>query len=69
MDVMFINSVPFLVSSSRNINLTTIERVPSRTADKLGFLLHCIINVYARAEFKVPTILMDNKFKKVRDFV
>ena len=44
-DVMFVNGVPFLVSSSRNINLTTIEHVPSRTADKHGFLLHRIITV------------------------
>ena len=27
-DVMFVNQVPFLVSSSRNINLTTIAYVP-----------------------------------------
>ena len=39
--IMFINSVPFLVSSSRNINLITFEHIPSRTADKLGLLLHC----------------------------
>jgi hypothetical protein len=68
-DVMFVNSVPFLVSSSRNINLTTIKHVPSRTADKLGLLLHRIINVYARAGFNVRTILMDNEFEKVRDHV
>ena len=67
---MFVNSVPFLVSSSRNINLTTIKHAPSPcTADKLGFLLHRIINVYARAGFTVRTILMDNEFEKVRDYV
>ena len=68
-DVMFVNGVPFLVSSSKNINLTTIEHVPSRTADKLGFLLHRIMKVYARAGFTVRTILMDNEFEKVKDYV
>jgi hypothetical protein len=68
-NVMFVNGVTSLVSSSRNINLTTIEHFPSHTADKLGFLLHRIINVYACMGFKVQMILMDNKFEKVRDHV
>jgi hypothetical protein len=68
-DVMFVSGVPFLVSTSRNINLTTIEHVPHRTASKLGSLLQRIIGVYARAGFTVQTILMDNEFEKVRDHV
>ena len=66
-DVMFVNQVPFLVSSSRNINLTTIEFVPRCSASKLGFLLQRIMTVYARAGFTVQTILMDNEFNKVMD--
>ena len=42
-DVMFVNGVPFLVSSSRNIMLTTIEHAPDRKASKLGYLLHRIM--------------------------
>jgi hypothetical protein len=38
-DVMFVNQVRFLVSSSRNINLTTIEFIPRCSASKLGLLL------------------------------
>ncbi len=68
-DVMFVNDVPFLVSSSRNINLITIEHVPRLTASKLGYLLQRIIRVYARAGFTVRTILMDNEFEKVKDHV
>ena len=45
-DVMFVNSVPFLVSVSRNINLITIEHAPSpRTATSLGSLLQRIVRV------------------------
>jgi len=68
-DVMFVNGVPFLISSSRNINLTTIEHVPHPTASKLALLLQQIIRVYARAGFRVQTILMDNEFEKVKDHV
>ncbi len=69
-DVMFVNDVPFLVSSSRNINLITIEHAPQRTASKLGSLLqHVLTRVYAHVDFQVQTILMDNEFKKVCDHV
>jgi hypothetical protein len=68
-DVMFVNSVPFLVSASCSINLITIEHAPNRTASKLGHLLQHIVNVYARAGFHLRTILMDNEFEKVRHHV
>jgi hypothetical protein len=66
-DVMFANQVPFLVSSSRNINLTTIEFIPRCSASKLGLLLQRIVAVYAPAGSTVQTILMDNEFNKVVD--
>jgi hypothetical protein len=66
-DIMFVNGVLFLVLLSRNINLTTIEYVPHCTASKLGLLLHRIITIYARAGFTIQTILLDNKFDKVKD--
>jgi hypothetical protein len=68
-DIIFVNSVPFLVLASRNINLITIEHAPKRTASQLGHLLQHIINVYGQASFQVHTILMDNEFEKVRDHV
>ncbi len=68
-DVMFVNLVPFLVSASRNINLITIKHAPDQKASKLGYLLECIVCVYARAGFTVQTILMDNEFNKIKDHV
>ncbi len=68
-DVMFVNSVPFHVLALRSINLIIIEPAPKRTTSKLGHLLQCIVNVFARAGFHLRTILMDNEFEKVRDHV
>jgi hypothetical protein len=68
-DVMFVNGVPFLVSSSRNIMLTTIEHAPDCKAPKLGYLIHRIMNTYACAGVNVHTILMDNEFEKIKDHV
>jgi hypothetical protein len=58
-----------MVSSSRHIDLITIEHAPQYTASKLSSLLQCIIRVYARTGFQVQTILMDNEFEKVRDHI
>jgi hypothetical protein len=68
-DVMFVNSVPFLVSVSRTINLITIEHAPKCSATKLGELIHRIVRVYARAGFTVQMVLMDNEFEKLKDHV
>ena len=44
-DVMFVNGLPFLVTSSRGISLVTIEYLPSRTAKRLALTLERMINV------------------------
>ncbi len=66
-DMMFVNLVLFLVSTSRNISLITIKHAPDQKASKLGYLLKHIGRVYACAGFTVQTILMDNEFHKVKD--
>jgi hypothetical protein len=38
-DVMFVNGLPFLVTSSRGISLVTTEYLPSRTAKRLALTL------------------------------
>ncbi len=35
-EVMFVNGLPFLVTSSRGLSLVTIEHLPSRTAKRLA---------------------------------
>ncbi len=67
-DVMFVNSIPFLVLASRNINLITIEHAPSAwMASNLGVLLLRIAREYAKAGFTESTIIMDYEFEKVHD--
>jgi hypothetical protein len=69
-DVMFINSVQFLVLALHSINLIAIAHAPPpQTASSLGALLLQIVQMYARAGFTVSTILMDYEFEKVRDHV
>jgi hypothetical protein len=54
-DVLFINDLPFLVTSSRGISLIMIEFPPLQTAKRLALTLEQLIR------------LMDMEFKKLKD--
>ena len=66
-DVMFVNGIAFLTTLSRKIRLTTVEHVPSRTAEQLSSSLTKIVQLYAKAGFTVRTTLMDMEFEKVAE--
>ena len=68
-DVMFVNDLPFLVTSSRGICLVTIEYLPSRTAKRLALTLERVIKVYTRGGFVVQTMMMDKEFEKLVDLL
>lgn len=66
-DVMFVNGVAFLCTSSRDIRFFTAEHVPNRTAKQLSSSLKKIIRLYGSGGFIVRIILMDMEFEKVAD--
>jgi hypothetical protein len=66
-DIMFVNGLPFLVTSLREISLATIEYLKLRTAKRLIHTLERVICIYGMAGFVVQTALMDMQFKKLRD--
>lgn len=68
-DVMFVNGLPFLVTSSRGISLLTIEFLNSRTAINLAASLDRVIKVYARAGFVIQTAMMDMEFQKLQNIM
>jgi hypothetical protein len=61
-DVMFVDSIPFLISVSRNVKFTTSEYVPRHTKPILVKSLKRIISLYGARGFKVVTVLMDREF-------
>jgi len=65
-DVMFVNGLPFLVTSSRGISLVTVEYLPSRTAKRLVNTLNRVFTIYGTAGFIVQTALMDYEFEKLK---
>jgi hypothetical protein len=68
-DVMFVNGLPFLVTSSRELSLVTIEYLPSRTAKCLVHTLQRVFRIYGTAGFTVQVAMMDMEFEKLRDML
>ena len=66
-DVIFVSSIPFLVTFSRRIKIITTKYVPSCTAQQLANSLTKIVNTYARGGFVIDLALVDMEFEKVRD--
>ncbi len=65
-DVMFVNGLPFLVTSSQGFSLVTIEHLQSRTTKHLVHTLEMVFRIYATARFVIQTALMDMEFEKLR---
>jgi hypothetical protein len=57
-DVMFVDGIPFLVTTSRKIKFTTSEYVPRRTKPILIKSLKKVLNIYHQRGFKVVTTMM-----------
>ncbi len=59
-DIMFLNGLPFLVTSLQGLSLVTIEHLQSRTAKRLVHTLERVFRIYVTTGFVIQTALMDN---------
>jgi hypothetical protein len=62
-DIMFVNSLRFMVSISRKIKFTTVEYLLRRKQNHLVKSIRKIINLYKTRGFTVDTALMDREFE------
>lgn len=61
-DIMYVKSLPFAVSVSHALNLSTAEAIENRRAAILLESIKGIKGTYARREFLMNTVLVDNEF-------
>ena len=59
-EIMFVNQVPFLVTSACQIGLATTKCLPARTAKAIANNLNQVIHLHHRGGFTIQIILMDN---------
>eukprot|EP00536_Pseudo-nitzschia_multiseries_P011782 jgi/Psemu1/29985/gm1.29985_g len=62
-DIMYINGVPFLTTTSRHVHYGTSEPVQSTKTNDILPVIHDIINFYKKRSFQITTILADEQFK------
>jgi hypothetical protein len=65
-DVMFVNGIPMLISTSRNIRFGTVEAIPNHNIPTLVKGITSVGTMYKRAGFRVSTALMDGEFEPMR---
>ncbi len=68
-NVMFVNGLPFLVTSLRGISLVTIEHPPSQTAKRLVHILEQVFRMHGLAGFVVQTTMMDMEFDQLKNLL
>eukprot|EP00536_Pseudo-nitzschia_multiseries_P008840 jgi/Psemu1/21545/gm1.21545_g len=62
-DIIYINSVPFLTTLSRHVHYGMSQAVRSTKTNDILPVIRDIINFYKKRSFRITTILMDGQFK------
>ena len=62
-DILFINSIPFLATISRGLKFGTIEQLPNRQVTTLKSCLQKVLAIYQERGFNVNTVLADPEFE------
>jgi len=65
-DVMFVNSIPFLVTVSWHIKFGTIQPIANWKLATIMAGMKAVLQVYRRAGFVVTHALMDGEFELLR---
>jgi hypothetical protein len=61
-DIMFVGTIPFFLTTSRNIQFTKVEKLENRQGPNLVKALVKVVNLYTRRGFVVEICLMGNEF-------
>ena len=59
---LFVNKMPFFVTTNRNIKFTTIKLRSNRTLIKLVSSIETINSIYSKKIFDIKTTLIDREF-------
>jgi hypothetical protein len=63
---MNVDKNQFLITTSRNIQFTTVEKLDTKETQSLTKGIVKVINLYKRREMTVQTCLLDNEFECIR---
>ena len=63
MDIFFINKIPFLLTTSRNLHFGTVEAIPNRQVRTVLQAIQRMLSIYHAQGFRVRTIPADPEFQ------
>ena len=66
LDIMFVNKIPFLVTSSCNIHFSTVESLPNHQVGTVATYLKKVIRLYHNRGFHITSITCDPEFEALR---
>jgi len=65
-DIMYINGIPFVMTTSRHIHFCTAELIKNKKSTTIATSIKQVIQIYHRRSFKVQFLLGDGQFEHVR---
>jgi len=68
-DIMFINKIPFVIMTSRNINFRTAELVKDMKNKTLITSIEQVLQAYQTHGFKTQAMLADGQFKHIQQII
>jgi hypothetical protein len=66
-DIMFVNRIAFLVTTSRHIRFATSKKIDQMKNKTILKAIQEVLNIYQGRGFKVTHLLMDGQFESLRD--
>jgi uncharacterized membrane protein YgcG len=66
-DIMFVNKIPFFITTSRGLHFGTVEHLPNRQVPTVIAGLKRVLGIYHRRGFRVTTVLADPEFQPLQD--
>ena len=67
-DILFFDTIPFILTISRNINFHTMEKLSDREYTTILECLKRMISVYNSRDFYIQYILADGKFRHISGY-
>ena len=65
-DIMFVNKIPFLVTSSHNIRFSTVESLPNHQVGTIATCLKKLTRLHHHQGFRITSITCDPEFKALQ---
>ena len=67
-DIMYVNGIPFVVTTARHIHFCTAELIKNEKSATIATALRQVLQMYHRRGFKVQFLLGDGQFEHIRKY-